>query len=228
MTINSISTVAFLFFSTCLVLFNTACTNNSDQKSKETIENLASGSVELPKLDSNQIRRVERTFYRSGKLKKIAFFERNQLVGYVKSFDSLGRLVRESRYGWTDEMKNSLVENIVYDSLKNINYTKSFFLSTVPESVNDTIYFLAKETKKIDLKVKFDDPNLLSSRIIVKYDNHSDTLNLRKGEWKTYTFFELKKAVTDIHFSVEVKKSDSLISIHESKRVLKWAISVIL
>ncbi len=205
-----------------IILSLMGCESRSNQEKKSRIKNFKSSFEQLSKLGSaDNIKRVEKTFYKSGKLNQIAYYSDNQLLGYVKKFDSKGRLVRESRYGWTGELKNSLVENIVYDSLKNINYNKSFFLSTIPESVNDTIYFSTREMKNLDFKVKFYDPNLISSSIIIEYDNYIDTLHFLQDEWKTHTFSRLEKGIKNIYFGIEVKKGDSLVSIHESRRVLK-------
>lgn len=219
MTINFKNTVNNLILSMYLLFFITACTDN--QNLKETTEKFESRFNDFPKLDSSQVRRIEKRFYNSGRLKKVAFFEGGQLQGYVKTFDSIGRLTRKSRYGWSGDTKNALVENIVYDSIGNIDYNKSFFLSTIPESVNDTIYFSIRETKFLNLKVKFYDSNLISSKVIIKYDNYSDTLNSFGDKWATHTFSRLNKGIINIYFGIEVRKSDSLVSIHESKRILK-------
>lgn len=223
--IKLIKTRIFLFLLLSILL--SSCNNDQDL----TENNKVLGKKELYHFlkVNNELSgfKIERKFYKSGILHKIGYFPISN--DYSKTFitilDTIGRIKRKARYGWTGINKNMLVENIKYDSLGNIDYSKSMFLRTRPNAINDTIYYSTQTSNKLTLHIKFFLKHSLSYRVILQFKNRQDTLFSKKNEWISYTFKHLEKGTLNLHFDIRVltgvKNSKKAYLISESRRVLK-------
>lgn len=187
-----------LLFCIILMIFCFAC---SDKNNYEETKG------KKRDFNSKEIVFREAEFYENGMLKVIGYADKTGMIGQVKQFDSLGRKVRISRYGRTDELKNLLVEDIVFDSLGIINRNKSFFLRTIPEAINDTIYYSLKNTDSLNLKLYFN--HIINDYCLIEiiYDLKQDTLMINNDEWGTYTLFGLEPGTKILEFKIHSKYS---------------------
>lgn len=194
-----------------LVLFS--CVR--EEGGKTSMEEASEKGVERNKsLDT-----LEKVYFESGTLERIGRFSKDGVqIGYINIYDEQGNLFRKSKYGWNGVLKNSLVENIQYDSLGNVNFENSFFLETLPNAVDDTIYFSNEKSSRLELKAKFHSPTSHHYELVV---NKNDTLQSKNGEWLSIPLEDLDNGVMELYFFIEVIKSDSLSSLHESRRFLK-------
>jgi len=88
-----------------------------------------------------------------------------------------------------------------------INRDISFFLKTVPEAINDTIYFSLKNTDSLNLKLYFNHTFNDYCLIEIMHDFKRDTLIIENDEWATYTLFDLEPGVKVLNFLIHSKYS---------------------
>lgn len=166
---------------------------------------------------------IQKEFHHNGTLKRIARFSNKQLIGFVKYYDSLGRIRRLERYGWRNKLtKNYMVEWIAYDTIGNVNLSKSMFLKTIPNALDDTIYYSIKDNNSLNLKWKFITSTRKSAcRVIIKSNDKIDTINTKSNKWKNYLIDDLKPGIKNLYFYIEAGMKKGAKSIHESRRVFK-------
>lgn len=188
----------FLLFSLVLMIFCFSCSdkNNYEETDEKKVD-----------FKTEEIVHREMEFHENGILKIIGYVDEIGVIGQVKHFDSQGRMVRISRYGRSTGLKNSLVEDIVFDSLGNINRNKSFFLKTIPEAINDTIYYSLKNTDSLSLKLYFNHTFNDYCLIEIINDLEQDTIMLNNDEWGTYTLFGLEPGTKILNFKIQSKYS---------------------
>lgn len=200
-----------------LILFLFACNEKQSNNKSSKIYNDTKRFSE-----SNDFKNDEhkyKTFYNNGVLHKYKILNnQTKSNGYIIIFDSLGRLERKARYGWSKSLKGSLVEDIIYDSIRRIEYNKSMFLKTIPNAIGDTIYYCINSSKKLKLKMKYFLYNSLSYRIILKYNKKIDTISSHNNRWVSYTFNDLEKGIMNVHFKIKI-----LVAIRDSKKVYLWS-----